>query len=85
MRVQIVMPVVFCSMLIAGCVTKGDAWRCEAEGLVNGYYTGDGTAMIHLRRYNTGGRYEVSKNDAGDEATGTTADGTPFKCVKPAK
>ena len=74
-----------CSLLIlSACATTGEGgdWKCSAKGLVNSYYTGGYKAMIHLEGYSSGGSYEVIKNAAGTEATGTTANGTPFKCVR---
>ena len=69
---------------IAGCATPGDGakWNCSAKGMVNSYYYGSDTAMIHLEGYSSGGNYKVTKNAQGTEATGTTANGTPFTCVK---
>lgn len=75
----------FCAVLIlAACATTGDGgnWTCSAKGLVNSYYTGGFNAMIHLEGYSSGGTYEVTKNAEGTEATGTTANGTPFKCIR---
>lgn len=69
---------------ISGCATTGDGavWKCSAKGIVNSYYTGSETAMIHLQGFPSGGTYKVTKNDQGTEATGTTGNGTPFACVK---
>ncbi len=69
---------------ISGCATTGDGanWKCSAQGLVNSYYTGSDSAMIHLQGFASGGNYNVIKNAQGTEATGTTANGTPFACVK---
>jgi hypothetical protein len=69
---------------VSGCATTGDgsSWKCSAQGLVNSYYTGTDSAMIHLQGVSYGGSYNVTKNTQGTEATGTTANGTPFKCVK---
>lgn len=69
---------------VTGCATSGagSGWTCTAQGLVNSYYTGSETAMIHLQGYSSGGTYKVTKNAQGTEATGSTADGTPFKCLK---
>jgi len=70
---------------VSGCATTGDgaSWKCSAQGLVNSHYTGSDSAMIHLQGFTSGGSYKVTKNSQGTEATGTTANGTPFKCVKP--
>jgi len=70
--------------VLAACATTGDGakWECNATGLVNAYYTGSGTANIHLQGYSTGGNYAVTLNESRTEATGTTGNGTPFKCVK---
>ena len=69
---------------VSGCASTGDgtSWKCSAQGLVNSYYTGSDSAMIHLQGFSSGGNYKVTKNDQGTEATGTTANGTSFKCVK---
>jgi hypothetical protein len=69
---------------ISGCATTGDgaSWRCSAQGLVNSYYTGSDSAMIHLQGFPSGGNYKVTKNAQDTEASGTTANGTPFTCVK---
>jgi hypothetical protein len=68
----------------SGCAATGDdaTWKCSAQGLLNSYYVGSDNAMIHLQGFSSGGNYKVSKNAQGTEATGTTANGTPFKCVK---
>lgn len=69
---------------VSGCATTGDgaSWKCSAQGLANSHYTGSDIAMIHLQGFSTGGSYKVTKNTQGTEATGVTANGTPFKCVK---
>lgn len=68
----------------AGCATTGDgsSWKCSANGLVSSYYTGSDKAMIHLEGFSSGGNYLVTKNAQGTEATGNTANGTPFTCTK---
>ena len=47
--------------IVSGCATTGDgaSWKCSAQGLVNGYYTGGDSAMIHLQGYSSGGRHIV--------------------------
>ena len=69
---------------IAGCVTTGGgaAWQCSAQGLLDSSYHGGNTANIHLQGYPQGGDYWVKLNDQQTEATGTTANGTPFTCTK---
>lgn len=69
---------------VSGCATTGDgaSWKCSALGLANSHYTGSDIAMIHLQGFSTGGSYKVTQNAQGTEATGVTANGTPFKCVK---
>ena len=76
--------IILIAIAIAGCATTGDgaSWKCSAKGLVNSYYTGSDSAMIHLQAYSSGGHYTVTKNAQGTEAKGTTANGTPFTCVK---
>jgi hypothetical protein len=69
---------------VSGCATTGDggSWKCSAQGLVNSLYTGSDSAMIQLQGFSSGGNYKVTKNAQGTEATGTTANGTPFTCAK---
>ena len=76
--------IVLMAATIAGCATTGEGanWKCSANGLVNSYYTGSDRAMIHLQGFSSGGNYIVTKNSRGTEATGNTANGTPFTCVK---
>jgi hypothetical protein len=49
---------------------------------VNSRYTGGDTALIHLQGFSSGGNYPVTKSADGNVATGTTANGTAFQCVK---
>ncbi len=76
--------VVLAIAAVSGCATTGDGanWKCSAQGLVNSYYSGSGSAMIHLQGFSSGGNYSVTKNALGTEATGTTANGTSFVCVQ---
>lgn len=69
---------------VSGCATSGDgaSWKCSAQGLINAYYDGSEYAQIQLQGFNSPGRYKVTKNAQGTEATGATANGTAFKCVK---
>lgn len=69
---------------VSACATPGadGNWKCSAQGLANAHYSGADSAMIHLQGFSSGGNYKVTKNAQGTEATGTTANGTPFKCVK---
>lgn len=60
----------------------GGAWACSSSGLVNSHYTGGDTALIHLQGFSSGGNYPVTKSADGNVATGTTANGTAFQCVK---
>ena len=53
-------------------------WKCKADNLVSGNYSGGKYAFIHLSPYHYGGSYAATVN--GDVATGTTKDGTPFEC-----
>lgn len=84
MRTKELSLVVLAAVAISGCATTGDSanWKCSAQGLVNSHYTGSDSAMIHLQGFSSGGSYKVTKNAQGSEASGTTANGTPFKCVK---
>lgn len=79
-----VMTVVLVAAALAGCAaTPGSgSWQCSADGLVNAHYTGGDSAMIHLQGFSSGGQYPVKKNGQGTEASGTTANGTPFVCKK---
>lgn len=71
-------------LAIAGCAAPGDGatWTCTANGLISASYNGSDYAQVHLQGYATGGSYKVTPNAQRNEATGTTANGTPFKCVK---
>lgn len=74
----------FAVMIIAGCATTntGAKWECSAPSMINSFYTGGSYAMIHLSEFATGGSYKVKLNEQGNTATGTTANGTAFRCVK---
>lgn len=77
--------VILTTLLLVACATSGDSkesWKCEAQNMGNYHYTGGDTAMIRLSQFSTGDRYKVTKNPEGTVATGTTANGTPFKCTK---
>jgi len=84
MKKLLCVSVVLLSAAVSGCVStgKGPAWQCSAQGMVDGSYGGGETAYIHLQGYSTGGDYRVKLNDQGNEASGTTANGTPFTCRK---
>lgn|GEM_PF-2056655 len=71
-------------LAIAGCAASGDGatWTCTANGLISASYNGSDYAQVHLQGYTTGGSYKVALNAPRTEAAGTTANGTPFKCVK---
>ena len=71
-------------LAIAACAAPGDGanWTCTANGLISANYNGSDYAQVHLQGYSTGGSYKVILNAQRTEATGTTANGTPFKCVK---
>lgn len=79
-----IMAVVVLSALVVGCAATPGAgsWQCAANGLVNAHYTGGASAMIHLQGFSSGGQYPVKMNEQGTEASGTTANGTPFVCKK---
>lgn len=84
MRTMKFLLVVLTVITISGCATTGDGetWKCTAQGLVNSYYTGSDSAMIHLQGFSSGGSYKATKNAQGTVATGITANGTPYTCVK---
>ena len=63
-------------------IAAEDNWICRAENLITAKYDGSGWAFVHLQGYRTGGSYRVKQNEQGTEATGKTADGTLFTCVK---
>ncbi len=68
---------------LVGCASNpsdGKKWACGAPGLISAYYSGGNTASVHLQGFQTGGTYAVTKNAAGTEATGKTANGTTFVC-----
>ena len=70
--------------LLSACASpgSGSSWGCTASGLVNSHYTGGDSALIHLQGFSSGGNYAVTKSADGNVATGTTANGTAFQCVK---
>jgi len=72
------------TLALAGCASNpsSPAWRCEASGLVNSHYTGGEYAMVHLSGFSSGGQYKVQMNAEKTVASGSTANGTPFKCFK---
>lgn len=68
-------------LLVAATVLASPAlaaWKCSAPGLVSGSYDGGSSAYIHLKGFQSGGTYPVSKK--GNVATGTTKNGTKFTC-----
>lgn len=70
---------------VAGCATTGDGgkWTCTASGIMDtSNYDGSDFAYIQLTGFARGHSYQVVKNSQGNEATGTTANGTPFVCKK---
>ena len=71
-------------VVLSACASPGGgaSWACSASGLMNSYYTGGSTALIHLQGFSAGGNYPVTKNADGNMATGTTGNGTAFQCVK---
>jgi len=71
-------------VVLSACASPGASasWACSASGLVNSHYTGGDTALIHLQGFSSGGNYAVTKSADGNRATGTTANGTAFQCVK---
>lgn len=75
-----------CTLLatLGACASPGgtSTWTCSAPGLQNAHYTGGNTAQIHLQGFSSGGSYQVTKSADGNVATGTTANGTAFQCVK---
>ena len=60
---------------------KPKTWTCTAPTLVNFSYDGGETAYIHLQTFSSGGHYPVTRNKAGTQATGVTANGTKFVCT----
>jgi hypothetical protein len=72
------------AVVLCACASPGAgaSWACSASGLVNSRYTGGDTALIHLQGFSSGGNYPVTKSADGNVATGTTANGTAFQCVK---
>ena len=75
------------AVLLNGCGTSNGAkpkgsWKCSAKSLQNYSYNGGSFANIHLRGYSYGGDYKVTLNKNHTIATGTTSDGTPFKCIR---
>ncbi|MGB9495225.1 MAG: hypothetical protein WCA83_10535 [Azonexus sp.] len=72
------------AIALASCATTGDGskWTCTAPGIMNSSYDGSGFAFVQLQGFANGHSYEVVKNSQGNEATGTTANGTRFVCKK---
>ena len=72
------------TITVAGCATTGDGgkWACTAAEIQNSSYDGSDVAFVHLLGYPNGRSYPVVKNSQGNEATGTTGNGTPFVCKK---
>jgi hypothetical protein len=72
------------ALAISGCASPGDGatWTCSATGLVSGRYDGSEYANVQLQGFSRGSDYKVKLNEQRTEATGTTANGTPFTCVK---
>ena len=60
-------------------MSQTSGWTCTAAKFADGHYEGGTTAYIHLSPYSSGHDYPVTRK--GKMATGTTADGTPFKCT----
>lgn len=75
---------IFSILILSACATPGDGakWECSANGLVNSTYDGSDSAYVHLQGFSSGGNYPVKLNEQRTEAMGTTANGTPFKCVR---
>lgn len=72
-------------LAVVGCASSksdGADWKCSAQGLVSSKYTGGEHATIQLQNFTSAGTYKVTKNAQANEATGTTANGVPFKCSK---
>jgi hypothetical protein len=72
------------AIAVSGCATTGDGgkWICTAAGIQNSSYDGSNFAFVHLSGFPNGRNYPVVKNSQGNEATGTTGNGTPFVCKK---
>lgn len=70
--------------LVSACAAPGDGaqWTCSANGLVSARYDGAAQAYVHLAGFTSGGYYPVKLNEAKTEASGVTANGTPFSCKK---
>ena len=84
LRASIALLATSIAMAISGCASPGDGatWTCSATGLVSAKYDGSEYANVHLQGFSSGGNYKVKLNEQRTEATGTTANGTPFTCVK---
>jgi hypothetical protein len=76
--------VALAAITVAGCATTGDGskWTCTAAGIQNSSYDGSDFAFVHLSGFPNGRSYPVVKNSQGNEATGTTGNGTPFVCKR---
>lgn len=78
--------IVWGALMVAGCASgpgpEPTNWTCSAKGLKQSSYAGGNTALIHLRGFSRGARYEVTLSEDGRTATGKTGNGTPFTCSK---
>lgn len=63
-----------------GIDTSG--WTCSARGMVMGRYGGGDNAYIQIAGEKRGIEYPVRLNQAGNVASGTADNGTPFTCTK---
>jgi hypothetical protein len=72
------------AIAISGCATPGDGakWTCSAAGLVSANYDGSEYANVQLQGFSRTSPYKVTLDAQRTKATGTTANGTPFTCVK---
>jgi hypothetical protein len=73
------------AIALAGCASTGDGakWICTAPGIAStSSYDGSDFAYIQLFGFPRGHNYPVVKNAQGNEATGETANGTPFVCKR---
>jgi len=79
-------PIALVPLVAGGALPEAAAqgsqkWVCDAKLIASYDYKGGDRATIRLSPYPQGGSYAVKKNDAGNLATGQTADGTTFTCT----
>lgn len=86
LRSALGIPIALVPLVAGGTLPEAAAqgsqkWVCDARLIASHDYNGGDRATIRLAPYPQGGSYAVKKNEAGNVATGSTADGTAFTCT----